>query len=388
MKEDCMKGQLLIRNARILQGEALVAGDLMIENGRIASIHLPGEGPQVPNTLDAKGSMLLPGFIDVHTHGAVGVDANAARKEDMIRLSAFNASQGATAYLTSVLTDTPSQTERALKAVAAARPEAKNLLGVHLEGPFLSVAYKGAMPESLLRPADPDLLRHYCDLVPGLVRYVTVAPEVPGVAEMIADAPEGLVFAIGHSGASYEQTMEVIKSGAMACTHTFNAMKLFHQHEPGIMGATLESDIYCEAICDGRHLHPGSLRMLIKCKGWDRVVAVSDSIMAAGLPDGQYKLGVNDVTVLEGDAKLTGTNVRAGSTLTPLQGFKKALEFTGASIGQVSRLFCENPARLMGLESKGRIAPGMDADLLLLTEGLDLKATIAGGHIIYQEGVL
>lgn len=380
--------QMLIRNARILQGEALVDGDLLIQNGSIEGIYAAGEGPAAAQVIDAGGSLLLPGFIDVHTHGAVGVDANAADIDDLIRLSAFNSSQGATAYLASVLTDTVSQTERALRAVAAAQAEAPNLLGVHLEGPFLSVKYKGAMPEELLRPADAALLRRYCDVVPGLVRYVTVAPEVPGVAELIAGAPGGLVFAIGHSGASYEQSMAAIQSGALACTHTFNAMSLFHQHEPGIMGAVLESDVYCEAICDGRHLHPGSLRMLIKCKGWDRVVAVSDSIMAAGLPDGQYKLGVNDVTVVEGDAKLTGTNVRAGSTLTPIQGFRKALAFTNAPIGRVARLFSENPARLLGLRQKGGIAPGMDADLLLLSDALDIRATIAGGRLIHQEGGL
>ena len=378
--------ELLIKNARIVLNNKCESGDLLIQNGSITDISTNQQGASLTasKTIDASGGYLLPGFLDVHTHGAVGVDINGASPEDYLRLSLFFASQGVSGFLASILTDTQQQTERAIGAALSAKKDCPNLLGIHLEGPFLCCKYKGAMPEHLLVPADGALLRHYCNLAQGLVRYMTVSPETEGVQELIANAPQGVVMGIGHSDATYDQAMEAIKNGANLCTHTFNAMRLFHQHEPAIMGAVLESAIYCEAICDGRHLHPGSVRMLLKCKGWDKVIPVTDSIMATGLPDGQYKLGVNDVTVVDGDAKLTDSGVRAGSTLTAAQGFRNLISYTGASMAAVSRLLSQNPARLFGFQNKGCIRVGYDADLVLLDEELNVLLTLAGGQIIYQ----
>ena len=213
---------------------------------------------------------------------------------------------------------------------------------------------------------------------------MTVSPEVAGVPELISSLANDVVIAIGHSGCTYDQASDAIKRGAKSCTHTFNAMRLFHQHEPAIMGAALESDIYCEAICDGLHLHPGAVRLLLKCKGWDRVVAITDSIMAAGLPDGQYKLGVNDVTVRNGDATLTSTGVRAGSTLTQQRALKNLLAFTGAPIQQVIRLLSANPARLLGLQTKAQIAPGMDANMILVRSDGSVVHTVVGGRLVFS----
>ena len=225
-----------------------------------------------------------------------------------------------------MLTDTPETTEKCLGAIAnvmSDRGKGAQLLGAHLEGPFLAREYKGAMPEYLLREGDENLLRAYQNKYPGVIRYITVSPEVPDVVEMIGKISHDVVVAIGHSGADYDTSMEAIRRGARCVTHTFNAMRLFHQHQPAIMGAALESDCWCEAICDGRHLHPGTVRMLLKCKGWDKVIAITDSIMAAGLPDGNYKLGVNDVVVKDGDAVLASNGVRAGSTLTLAQEYRE-----------------------------------------------------------------
>ena len=161
-------------------------------------------------------------------------------------------------------------------------------------------------------------------------------------------------------------------------------MGLFHQHRPGIMGAVLERPIYCEVICDGRHLHPGTVRMLLACKGWDKVVAITDSIQAAGLPDGHYKLGVNDVVVEDGDAKLASNGVRAGSTLTTGQALKNLVKFTGESVERVLPLLTANPARLVGLSyRKGSIAPGKDADLVVLDEELNVRETYVAGRLVY-----
>ena len=177
----------------------------------------------------------------------------------------------------------------------------------------------------------------------------------------------GITVAIGHSGATYEQSMAAVRSGASAATHMGNAMRLLHQHEPAIFGAALESDLYCEVICDGRHLHPGTVRILLKTKGADRLVAITDSIMAAGLPDGSYHLGVNQVVVEDGDAKLASDGTRAGSTLTQDAALRNLLSFTGRPLEEILPLLTENPARLIGVfDRKGSIAEGKDADLVLL----------------------
>lgn len=321
--------------------------------------------------VDASGKRIVPGFIDIHTHGGVGVDVNGATAEDLEKISRFFAGNGTTSWLCSVLTDTVEQTEWCIdqfKAHKAGEQPTSELLGIHLEGPFLAAEYKGAMPEHLLRRGDPELLRSYQERAEGNIRYITLSPEVEGAVELILAAKRlGIVPAIGHSGASYEQSMEAIAAGAAAATHTFNAMGLFHQHRPAIMGAVLESDVYCEMICDGRHLHPGAVRLLIKTKGLDKVVAITDSIMAAGLPDGKYHLGVNQVVVEEGDAKLAGTGVRAGSTLTQDAALRSLVAFTGRPVEELLPALTENPAKLIGVFGrKGSIADGKDADLVVL----------------------
>ena len=255
------------------------------------------------------------------------------------------------------------------------------LLGIHLEGPFLASAYKGAMPEHLLRRGDPALLRAYQERAEGGIRYLTVSPEVEGVLDLIPVAKElGIVTAIGHSGADYDTAMAAVSAGAAAATHTFNAMQLLHQHRPAILGAVLESDVYCEAICDGRHLHPGIVRLLLKVKGLERVVAVTDSIMAAGLPDGRYHLGVNEVVVEEGDAKLASDGTRAGSTLTQDAALRGLLAWTGRPLEDLVPLLTENPARLIGVFGrKGSIADGKDADLVVLDEENEVETVFLRG---------
>lgn len=337
--------------------------------------------------IDAAGKKVVPGFIDLHTHGAVGVDVNAATAEDYEKICCFAAGNGTTSWLCSILTDTKEQTEWCIdefKKHQKMEHQGAELLGIHLEGPFLSSEYKGAMPEYLLQKANLPLLENYQKRAEGAIRYITVSPEVEGIIEDIPAMKQlGITVAIGHSGADYDTSWAAIRKGAACCTHTFNAMKLLHQHFPAIMGAVLESDIYCEAICDGRHLHPGTVRLLLKVKGLDRVVAVTDSIMAAGLPDGKYKLGVNDVVVEDGDAKLAENGVRAGSTLTQNQALKNLLSFTGKSLEKILPILTENPARLIGIfDKKGSIMDGKDADIVLLDQNNEITDVFVKGNRI------
>ena len=376
----------ILTGGPVFTGGELVNTEVLVVDERIAAIgdSLPREGCEV---LNLEGNILSPGFIDVHTHGGDGVDINAADYQQLAKLSRFFASQGVTGFLASILTDTEEATMRAISAVCEFMdkplPGAK-CLGIHLEGPFLCQKYKGAMPPELLREGDASLFRRYQRKAQGRVRYMTVAPEVPGVLDMLEDLRGECVMAMGHSDADYETAREAIRRGVCSCTHTFNVMSLFHQHRPAVMGAVLESDVYCEAICDGRHLHPGTVRMLLKCKGWDKLVAITDSMQAAGLPDGDYMLGINPVTVTDGDAKISGTDIRAGSTLTLAQAVRKISAFTGEGPEKVLPLLTANPARLIGeFHRRGDIAVGKDADFAVLSPELDILATCSAGKFVY-----
>ena len=358
--------------------------DFLLEDGRISQMG-GCEGERCDEVIDAGGKRVVPGFVDIHTHGAVGVDVNGADADGFEKICRFFASQGTTSWLCSVLTDTKEQTMHAIqmyKAWKNTEHHGANLMGIHLEGPFLCPAYKGAMPEHLLKKPDMELLKEYQEAAEGEVRYITVSPEVEGIVDFIPYIKSlGIQVAIGHSGADYDTARRAIQNGALGATHTGNAMKLLHQHFPAIWGAVLEDDeVYCEMICDGRHLHPGTVRFIIKIKGLDRVIAVTDSIMAAGLPDGNYKLGVNDVVVVDGDAKLVSDGTRAGSTLTTGKALKNLLEFTGRSLTDILPMLTENPARLIGVYDRvGSIEPGKDADLVFLDEDCSVVRTFVKG---------
>lgn len=375
---------MILHSERVYLDGAFRPAYVACENGCIASVTTEcpaGEIRELGNT------MVIPGLIDAHTHGAYGVDVNAAGPEELRTIAKFFATQGTTSWQASVLTDTEETTCECLKAIQTVMQEGSGgaqLMGAHLEGPFLASAYKGAMPEHLLRKGDAALLRRYMHQFPGVVKYITVSPEVEGVPEMIAEVKDEVVVAIGHSGAEYALAMEAFAAGARCSTHTFNAMRQLHHHEIGIAGAALESDCFCEMICDGRHLSPATVRLIIKCKGLDKVMAVTDSIMAAGLPDGKYKLGVNDVVVIDGDARLADKDVRAGSTLGSGQGMRNLVKFTGRPLEEIIPVLTANPARALRIDDhKGAIAEGMDADLVLLGDDLSIRETIVAGETVY-----
>lgn len=380
------------KNGNFYLNHGFVKGDLLAEDGIILEIGTvtPCEDAEV---MDLEGRTVVPGLIDIHTHGAVGVDVNAADAEGFEKICRFFASQGTTSWLGSVLTDTREQTLWSIdqyKAWKRIPHQGAELMGLHLEGPFLCAEYKGAMPEHLLRKPNMELLKEYQDAAEGGIRYITVSPEVEGIPEFIPYMKSlGMQVAIGHSGADYDTARKAIRNGALGATHTGNAMKLLHQHFPAIWGAVLEDDdVFCEMICDGRHLHPGTVRFIIKMKGLDKVVAITDSIMAAGLPDGKYKLGVNDVVVVDGDAKLADGGSRAGSTLTTGQALKNVLEYTGRSLQEVIPMFTENPARLIGVyDQVGSLNPGKEANLIVLDEIHSVIRTYVRGKLCWAKNV-
>ena len=387
------KSKVLFYNGLVYKDHSFQPFNVLAEDGIITRI---GEWISDPEAerVDLKGRRLAPGFLDIHTHGAAGVDVNSADTAGYEKICRFMATQGTTGWLGSVLTDTREQTLACIeaykdwKAEKGIEHDGAVMMGIHLEGPFLCSEYKGAMPEHLLQAKNIPLVEEYQKAAEGDIRYITVSPEVDGMVEDIPKLKElGIQVAIGHSGADYDTARAAIANGAMAATHTGNAMKLLHQHFPAIWGAVLEDDnVYCEVICDGLHLHPGTVRLILKTKGLDRVVAITDSIMAAGLPDGNYKLGVNDVVVVNGDAKLADGGSRAGSTLTTGRALQNLLSFTGKTVEEILPLLTENPAKLIGVDHQyGYIKEGLAANFVILDEDCKVAATFVKGKKVFGE---
>lgn len=314
----------LLKNGKVLINKELIKKDLLINKSIIKEVKDNIDSDL--DYIDLEGHYVLPGFIESHCHGGDGIDVNAASKEDYKKISKFFASHGVTGFLPSILTDTEDQTlwciDQITQAMEDNLPGAK-LLGIHLEGPFLNPKFKGAMPENLLKKPDINLVKKYQDRAKGNIKYITISPELLEDMDFIKELRElGIVVALGHSDATFNETVKAIDKGAESFTHLMNTMRPIHQHEIGIAGAALMADIYAEIIVDGFHLNKNTVKFIEKNKGYEKLILVTDCIMAAGLPDGKYKLGVNDVTVSDGDARLTSDGTRAGSRLCKGNGYE------------------------------------------------------------------
>jgi N-acetylglucosamine-6-phosphate deacetylase len=361
---------------------------VVIEDGRIESIGTCGSDEVSPATqvLDFPGATLSSALFDVHTHGAAGHDVMEATPEALAAICTFLASRGTGSFLATTVTAPLDATLRSLSALAKLLSQAPvagqaRPLGIHLEGPFLSHAKKGAHPpEYLLAPDIPTFDRLY-EAAEGRVRLMTLAPELPGAVELAAHATaRGVRVSVGHSNANAAETRAAIAAGAVSATHTFNAMRPLDHREPGILGTVLTTDeLFAELICDGIHTAPELVKLWWRAKGPARAILITDAMSAAGMPDGEYQLGGMAVQVAEGRALLP-SGVLAGSVLTLDRALANFIEFTGARLEEGLRLATANPAAMTGLEDQaGSLAVGGPANLIAVDGKGVLAEAIVGG---------
>lgn len=343
--------------------------DFGVENGKFAYFR-PADG--VNQGTDLKGREVIPALIDIHTHGCMGLDTmdGACAIQEM---SKFYAQNGVACFYPTTMSDY----KHRLVELTATLPNTTGAqpLGYHLEGPFIALSHKGAQAEGPIRDADLNHLELYRNL--GLV---TVAPEFPGALEAIQKSP--VPICLGHTGCDYELAMEAFQRGAACVTHMCNAMPPVHHRKPSLMGAALMSDAYIQVITDGLHLHTAMVQLLYRAFGSDRMIIISDSMRATGLPDGNYDLGGQEVTVKNGVSRLPNGTI-AGSTTTILGCVKKAMEM-GIPKAQAVKMASYTPAMMMGLP-KGELAVGKDADFVVMDETFTPVATYREGNLLpYQ----
>lgn len=361
----------VLTDARVLTPGAIVEGSVHIADGRIVAIDVGGGGAGE----SLGGRLVVPGFVDIHVHGGGGHDM-AASAQEMAGAVHFHRGRGTTTTLVSLVT-APLDALCAQLGWAADLAESGEIAGAHLEGPFLSHIRCGAQNPAHLLVPDPDAFARMVDAARGHLKVITIAPELPGALELVdAAVRAGVIAAVGHTDASYEQATAAFERGATLATHLFNGMRPIHHREPGPVLASLDAGVPCETINDGIHLHPAVLREVL-ARGTDRLVLITDAIDAAGIGDGEYVLGGQQVQVRDGAARLANGSL-AGSSLTMDAAFARAV-CNGVPLQLASAAASANPARVLGLTDRGTLVPGSRADLVVLDGDHHVARVMRGG---------
>ena len=382
--------KILLKNGRIVLKNKLVNGSISIFDGKIEKIfenNFDLNEKDFDEIIDLNQKYLGPAFVDVHTHGADGADAMDVSEEALRKISKYLAKEGTANFLATTLTSTKEILKNVLGIVAKLQDkdiDGANIFGVHMEGPYFSVEYKGAQNEKYMKPAGIKELDEYLSVKEGLVKLFSISPHNQENLEAIKYLSDrGVVASVGHSAAKYEDVIKAVNCGLTHATHTYNAMKGFTHREPGVVGAVFNSDeIMAEIIFDKFHVHPEAVRTLIKIKGVDKVVCVTDSMSATGLPEGKYKLGELDVNVKDGQARLAMNDALAGSVLRMDGAFRNLIEL-GYSITDVFKMTSTNAAKEFKLNS-GEIKVGKDADIVIMDKDYHVCMTFVKGKVKFS----
>ena len=381
-----MKG---FKNIKIyVEGKGIVVTSLAVDNGKIVNI---GDDLEVEEYCPSnEGYLVVPGFIDQHIHGANGADAMDGDIKKVNQLAVAVAQEGTTSFLPTTMTQSPENIIKALTAINEymhSNPSTgAKVLGVHLEGPYISTDFIGAQPLEYVQKPTVESFKRYQEASGDNIRIVSLAPEVEGSDELIKYLVDNnILVSIGHTSAKYNDVEKAVKGGARNVTHTYNAQKPLHHREIGTVGsALLIDDLNCELICDTIHVSVPAIRLVIKSKPADKVTLITDSLEAKYLPDGNYELGGQAVVVINGEARLHNGTL-AGSVLRMNVAVKNVHQLAGIELTKVLDMASINPAKNIGVDKeRGSIKVGKYADFVVLDENFDVVMTISEGRVIYQ----
>ncbi|RJP73453.1 MAG: N-acetylglucosamine-6-phosphate deacetylase [Ignavibacteriales bacterium] len=385
MQKLALVGGKVITPFRVIEnGTIVIESSKIYELGKSSDVNIPGDC----QVIDISGKMISPGFIDLLVHGGGGYGFADPTKESIEKVSDYFISHGSTAMLAALFAKPYDQLLSDIRRLAKYimnNPDS-NIKGIHMEGPYLNPDLKGAMNEGYLWKPTVDSWMDMWEASRGLIKMMTIAPELPGAIEVMREAAnEGVVLSIGHSMAYYEDIELAIDNGAAHVTHMFNAMRPFHHRKPGVIaGALLRDELKIELIADTMHVHPAIMEMLLKFKKASGIILITDSIRAGGMHEGEYEFADQKV-IMEGGKAYLEDGTLAGSTLTLPMAVKNMVQTAGAKITDAIRMASLNGAKVLSVEDrKGILAAGKDADLVVLNEDYTVEMTIMMGKIRYQ----
>ena len=383
----------ILINARIFTPlQEIENGMIEIQDGFITNIAQQKNNDLQPDgeIIDAHENIVTAGWLDAHTHGGNGFDYMEANEDQITEILQWLASTGVTSVLPTIASSPLDQMAANIGRLVSVRKKnisGAKIAGIHLEGPFLNCAMRGAQPEHAIRNPSIEEMKRLLDAGEGLIRLVTLAPELPGADEVIRMlVSAGITVSCGHSNASYEEFVHAVSIGVNRVAHTFNTMPPFHHRKPGLLGgAFLEDSVYCELILDGFHVVPSVAKLLVNIKGTDKVVLITDATQAAGLPDGDYiRPGDRKITVRNGIARLP-SGALAGSTLTMNRAVKNMVNLLDIPLIDALKMGSINAVRSLQLEAhSGSIGIGKPADLIVLNNELDVITTMINGEIVFS----
>jgi len=386
--------RIIIINGTIITPFHLVSSKaIIVEKGRIKEIVNREELSTATLTgaevIEAKDKFITPGYIDIHVHGGGGSDVMDGDYEAINQIAITHSHFGTTSFLPTTMTMNKDKIIRSLRSICEAVKKGTagaEILGIHMEGPYINSEKKGAQREEDIKKVSLEEFLEFNQASGNLIRLVTIAPEMPGAIDFIKYLDkQKIIISVGHSNATYAQVQAGIQAGLSHVTHTFNAMRGLHHREPGVVGAALTSpELTVEVIADGIHIHPVVIKILIKARENEKIVLITDAMRAAGLKEGTYDLGGQEVTVNKGQARLKDGTL-AGSVLTMDKAVKNMVSKVGVSLAKAIQMASFNPAKSIGIDDKkGSLEPGKDADIVILNKNLETELTIVAGKIVYR----